>query len=369
MDAAATGGFTIAMWVNPGEAINNPGEYQLVYTPGDAIGFTIMNNTFDGDILHDRVLLFWDGDLPSLHVGTTTLEPGTWYHVAITSPGMGGPKKYYVNGIPEEQRLLIPSQGGVPGEHNATRDGWGAGDLTIGAHGSGSRAHGSIIDDVRIYERVLTTEDFLDLIPEPPVAEAPANLTATGQIGEIQLAWDDPSPANAVPVTGYNVYRSTTAGGPYEKITDAPVEAREFTDATVMDGTEYCYVVRAVGLNTLESSDSNEACATPAQPGGLQVPGDCNQDGTLDLSDAVCVFGVLFTGVPAQFPCGEGLPTDAANITLIDWQPDAAVDISDGVGILQFLFGGGPPHPLAVEGAETTGCVPIMGCPANEGCP
>ena len=30
---------------------------------------------------------------------------------------------------------------------------------------------------------------------------------------------------------------------------------------------------------------------------------------------------------------------------------------------------GGPAHPLAVPGAEQTGCVPIAGCPENDRCP
>ena len=41
-------GFTVAMWINPGEQINNLGEFQLLATPGDTVGFTIMNNTFGG---------------------------------------------------------------------------------------------------------------------------------------------------------------------------------------------------------------------------------------------------------------------------------------------------------------------------------
>ena len=51
-------------------------------------------NTTRGGLTHDRVLLFWDGSLPDLHVGTTTLEPGNWYHIAITSTGPGGDKLY-----------------------------------------------------------------------------------------------------------------------------------------------------------------------------------------------------------------------------------------------------------------------------------
>ena len=101
-----------------------------------------------------------------------------------------------------------------------------------------------------------------------------------------------------------------------------------------------------------------------------QVPGDCNGDGKLDISDAVCTLGALFLGHPAAFPCGDGMPDDPANLGLLDWQADTQIDIADAIGLLQFLFSGGPAHPLAVPGLETTGCVPMPGCPDRAvGCP
>ncbi|MBI4585124.1 MAG: hypothetical protein HY717_14020 [Planctomycetes bacterium] len=98
-------------------------------------------------------------------------------------------------------------------------------------------------------------------------------------------------------------------------------------------------------------------------PGGRQIPGNCNQDGILDLSDALCIFGVHFLGQPAKFPCGDGTAFHAANLALLDWQPDGQVDISDGVALLQFLFLGGPAHPLALPGNPTVGCIAIPDCP------
>jgi hypothetical protein len=99
-----------------------------------------------------------------------------------------------------------------------------------------------------------------------------------------------------------------------------------------------------------------------------RVPGDCNQDGTLDLSDAICILGVLFTGTPPLFPCGDGSPSHPGNVALIDWQPDGSVDLSDAVALLQFLFIGGNAHPLAVPGGETEECAPIPGCGAGPSC-
>jgi hypothetical protein len=102
--------------------------------------------------------------------------------------------------------------------------------------------------------------------------------------------------------------------------------------------------------------------------GGRRLPGDSNEDGVLDISDAVAVFGVLFLGRPERFPCGDGTRSDPGNAALIDWQPDGAVDISDGISILSFLFAGGPPHPLAVPGMERQACIPVAGCSDSAPC-
>ena len=81
----------------------------------------------------------------------------------------------------------------------------------------------------------------------------------------------------------------------------------------------------------------------------------------------MCVLTVLFRGEPPLFPCGDGLPTDPANLALLDSSPDGAVDLSDAVALLQFLFMGSEPPGLAA-GAGVNGCVPILGCPDNPRC-
>jgi hypothetical protein len=94
-------------------------------------------------------------------------------------------------------------------------------------------------------------------------------------------------------------------------------------------------------------------------PAILNIPGDCNQDGTLDLSDVVHLLGFLFQGTPADLPCS----TEAANLALLDCNQDGGIDLSDAVYKLAFLFQGGPPPD------QGSGCTAIVGCPQNQSCP
>ena len=95
----------------------------------------------------------------------------------------------------------------------------------------------------------------------------------------------------------------------------------------------------------------------PLALGGGQLPGDCNQDGALDIGDPVCLFRFLFLGDPANLPCGDGSNTDPANVRIADCNGDTTTDLADGVCLLNFLFQGSAPHVLGRE------CVPVGECP------
>ena len=123
------------------------------------------------------------------------------------------------------------------------------------------------------------------------------------------------------------------------------------------------YFFRGGPLQDVDANGTPDECE-----GGRQVPGDCNQDGALDLSDGLCVLGVLFLGAPAEFPCATGTASDSANLLLLDWEPNGELTISDAIRLLTYIFDGGPAAPLAVPGFETTGCRSIPGCDSGPGC-
>lgn len=86
-----------------------------------------------------------------------------------------------------------------------------------------------------------------------------ATLSATGVVQHsVSLIWIASTSAG---VAGYNVYRGTVSGGPYSKLTAAPVSGTSYTDSTVQSGQTYFYVTTAVNAQGVESSDSNQATA------------------------------------------------------------------------------------------------------------
>ena len=92
-----------------------------------------------------------------------------------------------------------------------------------------------------------------------------------------------------------------------------------------------------------------------------QIPGDIDQDGDADISDAIRLFGFLFLANPRVLPCGDGNVDSPSSTLLADWNGDGRVNLSDTVALLLWMFGRGSPHSLGTSGNEST-CVPIEGC-------
>ena len=143
---------------------------------------------------------------------------------------------------------------------------------------------------------------------------------------------------------------------------DERVELPTLRVDSLQPGTKYFWRVDSVIDGTTYPGSVWEFTTGGAGP--AQTPGDCNEDGTFDISDPICLLGHLFLGNPTRLPCGDGTPGDSGNAMLLDWQADDAVDISDGIGALAFLFAGGPPHRSIPAGRA---CLTASGCPATCG--
>jgi hypothetical protein len=101
---------------------------------------------------------------------------------------------------------------------------------------------------------------FRDRTP-PGRAQAPvAAREATGGTAVV-LDWPD---GRAPDLAGYHVYRATSAGGPYVRLTNSPLVRSTFRDAAAPAGVALFYVVRAVDTSRNASRASPEISAPPA---------------------------------------------------------------------------------------------------------
>lgn len=89
--------------------------------------------------------------------------------------------------------------------------------------------------------------------------------------------------------------------------------------------------------------------------------GDANEDGKVNLSDAMTLVTVLFSGQEETITCWSAA----------DVNDDGAADVSDPIFILDYLFRGGssPPAPFTACGLDPTtrgvGCESYAGCPVD----
>ncbi|MBI4583301.1 MAG: PKD domain-containing protein [Planctomycetes bacterium] len=211
----------------------------------------------------------------------------------------------------------------------------------------------------------------------------PLTVAEQGTVTHATAPWTLPKASFTIsPVTGDAPFFDITGVAPFDITVDAArsvspagdiVNYRwDFGDGETAEGIQVPHTYTRPGNFLLKLTVTDSATRTGSvarlvlvtKPPHRQIPGDCNQDKNVDITDAVCILGTLFLGQPARFPCGDGTPAHAANRSLFDWQPDDAVDISDAVSLLRFLFLGGPRHPLAIPGMETAGCVFIADCPS-----
>ncbi|AKJ04862.1 purple acid phosphatase-like protein [Archangium gephyra] len=99
------------------------------------------------------------------------------------------------------------------------------------------------------------------VVANPPAA--PTGVKVAAQVGAsnggyLDLSWSSNTEMDLV---GYNVYRSTTSGGPYTKVAGTSVSF--LRDPGLSNGTPYYYVVAAVDVAGNESPRSGEVSGTP----------------------------------------------------------------------------------------------------------
>lgn len=75
----------------------------------------------------------------------------------------------------------------------------------------------------------------------------------------VSLNWNSSTSGS---ITGYNVYRAGTTGGPYTKLNSSLVVGTTYSDSSPVAGQTYYYVTTAVNSSNMESSYSNQVIAS-----------------------------------------------------------------------------------------------------------
>jgi hypothetical protein len=105
------------------------------------------------------------------------------------------------------------------------------------------------------YLRFLRRDRTPPAAPGAPAAAREAGTTA------VLLDWADGREADLI---GYHVYRAATAGGPYTRLTDAPLVRSTYRDPSAPAGATLFYVVRAVDTSRNTSGPSSEVSPPPS---------------------------------------------------------------------------------------------------------
>ena len=108
-------------------------------------------------------------------------------------------------------------------------------------------AAGSVTGKITVASNAANSPDTISL--------SGTGVTAVSH--SVALSWV----ASTSSVMGYNAYSSTQSGGPYTKLTGAPVAATSYTDTAVQSGQTYFFVVTSVDSSNVESAYSAEVSA------------------------------------------------------------------------------------------------------------
>jgi len=93
------------------------------------------------------------------------------------------------------------------------------------------------------------------------VAVSTLNGVGKAVTHEVNLSWEAPA-SSAVPIVGYNSYRSTGGSSTYQLLNSSPDAQTTYVDSSVQAGVTYDYIVKSVDSSGLESTPSNEVAAT-----------------------------------------------------------------------------------------------------------
>ncbi len=186
------------------------------------------------------------------------------------------------------------------------------------------------------------------------ISGAPTDLTGVSGDQRASLSWNA-----TIGATSYNVYFSTTSGGPYTKVHSAASDS--YVAAGLSNGITYCFVVTAIN-SAGESGYSNEACMIPVFKKVYPSGGSAPLNIAIDSADNVWVTNFSSNTVTKLSPAGITLGTykagngpgdlaidDTGNVWVTNFTGNTITELSpSGITIGTYNAGNGPGQ-LAID--------------------
>ena len=120
------------------------------------------------------------------------------------------------------------------------------------------------------YATLSRGNNFTVLFDSLAVNFSPSGLAGEVTLNGVSLNWNT-STSNAVTLSKYYIYRSTTSGSDYTKIAEVNAGTTTYVDTTVSGGTYY-YVITDLDTSSVESPYSKEiSCYVPKAPSNLSA--------------------------------------------------------------------------------------------------
>jgi hypothetical protein len=237
-------GFTPPVTLTPGQTY----KFSVIFAPSGT-GTDNGNLSLTSDASNANLAVPLSGTGNTSPVGQLTVSP-TSLNFGNVAVGSNGP----LNGTLSASGATVTVSSGDTNNSDFTISGLSF-PVTIPA---GQKAQFTVTFTPQATGVASATATFASDASNSPTLQS---LTGTGVAPSphlVNLSWN---PSNSQNVSGYNIYRGTTSGGPYGKINSSLDSSTLYTDQSVVAGQTYYYVTTAVNSSDQESSYSNQAKA------------------------------------------------------------------------------------------------------------
>jgi chitodextrinase len=229
---------SLSIWVKPNtltdymafiDKLSSGGNYRLHGAANGSVAYGIRNTASGFDYISSAA---------------GVLRVGIWTHIAVVHTNATNQGTLYINGVAVGTKTFAITRGDTT-DH-----------LKSGYTANNSRYYNGAVDDMRIYNRVLSAAEvqaLYNIAPPPDITPptTPTNLAGTAiSSSQINLTWT--ASTDNVAVTGYKIFRNGTQVG------TSPTNS--YSDLGLAASTVYTYTVSAydaAGNNSAQSPSAS----------------------------------------------------------------------------------------------------------------